>query len=139
MSTTQNQTVLQQAIQDWNSGNLAAYLELYDANVALHGFPPNLPPGREGAKVFYDMIWSAFPQPHLTLDDVLIEDDKIACRFTMQATHKGDFMGIPAMGKGITLSGITILRFAGGKCVERWNQADMLGLMQQLGAVPAPS
>lgn len=53
-----------------------------------------------------------------------------------QSTHQGDFMGIPATGKKIALTGCTILRFANGKCIE-WSQADFLGMLQQLGAVPA--
>jgi steroid delta-isomerase-like uncharacterized protein len=138
MSTEENKAALQRAIDHWNSGNLAAYLELYDDNITLHGFPPGLPPGRQGAKLFYDGLWAAFPNPRLSLDDVITEGDKVACRFTMQATHKGEFMGIPPTGKEVKVPGITILRFSGGKCVERWNQADMLGWMQQLGVVPAP-
>ena len=133
-----NEAVLRRAIEKWNQGDLTGYLEHYDANVVLHGFPPGLPLGVAGAKLFYDQLWGAFPAPQLTLDEVMSQGDKVACHFTMRATHSGDFMGIPATGKEITLPGITILRYSGGKCVERWNQADLLGLMQQLGAVPAP-
>ena len=133
-----NEAVLRRAIEKWNQGDLSGYLENYDSNVVLHGFPPGLPEGVAGAKAFYDQLWAAFPSPQLTLDDVMSEGDKVACRFSMRATHSGDFMGIPSTGNAITVTGITILRYSGGKCVERWNEADMLGLMQQLGAVPAP-
>ena len=133
---SENKTIIQQAIEKWNQSDLAGYLELYDPNVVLHGYPPGLPPGVAGAEAFYNIIWTAFPGSQLALDEVIAEGDKLACRYTMQATHSGDFMGIPATGKTITLPGITILRFAGGKCVERWNQADMMGLMQQLGVIP---
>jgi predicted ester cyclase len=57
-------------------------------------------------------------------------------RFTAHATHQGEIMGVPATGKAVTYAGIYISHFAGGKCVEDWVQADMLGLMQQLGAIP---
>lgn len=133
---SENKAVLHQAIENWNKGDLASYLSLYDPNVVLHGYPPGLPPGLAGAKLFYDVIWAAFPDSQLTLDDVIVEGDKIVGRYTMQATHKGDFMGISPTGKEVVLPGITILRFANGKCVERWNQADMRGVMQQLGAFP---
>lgn len=66
------------------------------------------------------------------------EEGRLACRFVLEATHTGAFMGIAATGKAIRVAGMTILRFANGCCVERWNQSDMLGWLQQLGAVPAP-
>jgi predicted ester cyclase len=138
MPTSENRAVFQRAIDHWNSGNFAAYLEVYDANVVLHGFPPGLPPGIEGAKAFYAGMWAAFPNPRLIIDDVILEGDKLASRFRVQATHKGEFMGIPPTGKEVEVSGMTIFRFAGGKCVERWNQVDMLGWLQQLGAIPTP-
>jgi predicted ester cyclase len=60
-------------------------------------------------------------------------------RFTMSARHVGEFMGVPPTGRDIALPGITTLRFDGDRCVERHTQTDMLGLMVQLGAVPAPA
>lgn len=138
MSTTVNQAVFAEAIDNWNRGDLAAYMEIYDADVALHGFSPELPPGRDGARLFYDSLWAGFARPRLTIQDVIAEGDKLACRFLLEATHTGAFMGIPPTGKTIQVSGMTILRFEGGRCVERWNQADMLGWLQQLGAMPTP-
>lgn len=137
MSTAANEAVFQRAVNNWNDGNLTAYLDLYDAQVILHGLPPGLPPGREGVKLFYDGLWEAFPQPRLIIQDVIMADDRLACRFQMEGNHQGAFMGIPPTGKSIQVSGMTILRFVGGKCVERWNQTDMLGWLQQLGAIPA--
>lgn len=139
MSTAENKASLQCAIDHWNNQNLDGYLELYDANIILHGFPPGLAPGVEGARQFYTGVWAAFPGNQLTIDDAVAEGDEVAVRFTLRGVHRGAFMGIPPTGKEITLTGITILRFAGGRCVERWNQADFLGLLQQLGAVPAPA
>jgi predicted ester cyclase len=57
----------------------------------------------------------------------------------MTGTHRGEFMDIPPTGREIGLGGITILRFENGRCVERWSQVDMLGLLAQLGAVPPQS
>ena len=67
------------------------------------------------------------------------EGDRYVCRFTMTGTHEGEFMGVSATGREIALPGITILRFEGDRCAERWSNADMLGLLVQLGAVPAPA
>lgn len=72
------------------------------------------------------------------LEEVLAEGDEVACRFTLRAAHEGEFNGIPPTGRRVELKGITILRFANGRCVERWSQADFMGMLQQLGVVPAP-
>jgi predicted ester cyclase len=101
MSTAENQAVFQRAVDNWNNGNLTAYLELYDPKVVLHGFPPDLPLGAEGAKQFYNGLWAAFPQPRLIIHDVLGEGDKLACRFQMEATHQGAFMSLPPTGKTV--------------------------------------
>ena len=133
----ENKVVLRRALDNWNAGNLEGYLQLYDPDVILHGFPPGPPPGVEGARTFYSGFWAAFPNPRLTFEDVILEGEEVAIRFNIQAAHKGDFMGIKPTSKDVTVSGITILRFASGRCVEGWNMADMLGLMQQLGALPS--
>jgi len=70
---------------------------------------------------------------------VIAEGDKVVARYTFHGTIKGDFMGIPAAGKSTTLTAIDILRFEGDKIAEHWGEADMLSMMQQLGAIPAPS
>ena len=62
----------------------------------------------------------------------------MALRFTFHGSHQGEFMGIAPTGKQVTMSGINIFRIADGKIVEMWNQEDVLGMMQQLGAIPAP-
>ena len=62
------------------------------------------------------------------------EGDEVAARYVVYGTHQGEFMGIAATGKQITRAGITILHFRNGKCVERWSQADTLGMLRQLGA-----
>lgn len=131
----ENRTALERAIGRWNEGDLAGYLELYDPGAVLHGYQ-GVEPGREGIRRFYEAFWAAFPSSQITLDDVIAGGDEVACRFTLRATHEGEFNGIPATGKEVTLPGATILRFAYGRCVERWSQADFLGLLQQLGVVP---
>ncbi len=70
---------------------------------------------------------------------MLWDGDTATIRFTMGGRHVGEFMGVPATGTEIALNGITTLRFEGDRVVERHSQADMLGLLVQLGAVPAPA
>jgi SnoaL-like polyketide cyclase len=130
--------VLAAAHASWNAGDLDGYLTMYDDRIQLHGYTPQ-PLGKHEARAFYDAICTAFGFPSLTFDEVLWSDDTAAIRFTMRGTHVGEFMGVPPTGTEISLPGITILRFEDDKVVERWSQADMLGLLVQLGAVPAPA
>jgi predicted ester cyclase len=83
-------------------------------------------------------MYNAFSDLHLTIDDIIVEGDKVAARFTFSGTHKGEFLGIPPTNKKVTIWGIWIDRIAGGKFVESWVRYDSLSFMQQLGAVPKP-
>jgi len=74
----------------------------------------------------------------MKIDDMISEDDKVAVRLTAHATHHGDFMGLPATGKAYTISETHIFHMRDGKVAEHWRDADMLGLMRQLGALPEP-
>ena len=138
MSTEENKAVFRRFIEEWNKGNEAgmAAMELCAADYVIHGtgvFPDT---DRAGYKQRLTALWTAFPDAHLVVEDLIAEGDKVVVRYTFRATHRGEFMGVPATGKVVTMTGIDIARFAGGKCVEQWVQADFLGLMQQLGAIP---
>ena len=84
------------------------------------------------------MNWSstALPETHVTVEDMIAEEDKVVVRLSMSVTQHGAFLGLPPTGKHVTFTGIDIIRIAGGKLVERWAETDMLGLLQQLGVVP---
>jgi steroid delta-isomerase-like uncharacterized protein len=82
---------------------------------------------------------TAFPDWHGTVDDIVVEGDKVVNRWTGHGTHLADLMGLPATGKSVTLEGITVFRIAAGKVVEEWTQADQLSLMRQLGVLPSSS
>ncbi len=79
------------------------------------------------------------PGPREALSAALDNGDVCAIRFAMTGRHVQEFMGVPATGTAITLPGITILHFRGDRVIERFSQADMLGLLVQVGAVPAPA
>ena len=98
--------------------------------------PPELPPGREGLKQLVQFYRAAFPDTQVTVDDQIAEGDRVATRYTGRGTHQGDFGGIPATGKQVTVTGISIDRIEGGKIVESWNELNQLGMLQQLGAIP---
>jgi|EndMetStandDraft_4_1072995.scaffolds.fasta_scaffold74461_2 predicted ester cyclase len=139
---SKNRESLDRAIACWNAGDLDGYLNLYDAGIRLHGYSPE-PMDKAGVTEFYRMIFAALPQagkpnPELDILDVVEAGDQIACRFVMTGVHSGSFMNIPASGRPYALPGITILNFSNGKTIERWSSADMLGLLIQIGAIPAP-
>jgi len=139
MSAETNKAVVQRVIEYFNSKeHKAKYLDLYDANCVLHGYPLGLAPGHAGVEQFYAGLWSAFPDGHLDVEDMVAEDDRVACRYTLRGTHTGGFMGVPATDRPVTVRGMTVLRFVDGKCVERWQSLDELGMLQQLGAIPMP-
>ncbi len=83
------------------------------------------------------MYLTAFPDLHFTIEDIVAEGDTVVVRSTARGTHQGELMGIPLTGKQVAVSGISITRIANGKAVEEWFNGDDLGLLQQLGVVPA--
>jgi steroid delta-isomerase-like uncharacterized protein len=101
-----------------------------------HNPVPGMKQGLEGIKAAFAEGRVAFPDLVFTVEDIVAEGDKAACRLRTHATHRGTFMGVPATGKVVTQTGIDILRFADGKLVERWGQFDDLGLLAQLGLAP---
>jgi predicted ester cyclase len=77
-----------------------------------------------------------FPDIHFTVDDIFVEGDKVALRWTLRGTHKGEFAGVPPTNKQVAIWGISVDRISGGKIAETWERYDTLGLMQQLGVIP---
>ena len=141
MSTPQeqNKAVIRRLVKElWNEGNAAVFDEVFAPNFVDHTAPPGSSPDREGLKQLVTVFGAAFSNTSTTVDQLIAEGDKVAWRWTFRGTHTGPFMGIPATGKVITLTGITIDRVVGDQIVERWNQADFAGMMQQLSDAPTP-
>jgi len=127
---------LSAAHQAWNAGDLDAYMTLYDERLRLHGLSPE-PMDKPAAGAFYAAFIGAFDHPALEFHEVLWDGPACAIRFTLTGRHTGDFMEVPATGATVELHGLTILHFEGEHVLERYAQADMLGLLAQIGAVPA--
>ena len=120
----------------WSKGNLEAIPELVAGDFVDHHPLPGAPPGLEGLAALVVMWRTAFPDMREICEDLISEGDKVVGRFTMRGTHTGEFMGVPPTGRRVTMSGIDIVRVAGGKISEFWYGEHLLELMQQLGAVP---
>jgi predicted ester cyclase len=94
--------------------------------------------GSETIKGEIEYFRNAVPDLTYTVEDQITEGDKVVTRYMASGTHQGEFFGVAPTGERITMSGIMIDRFEGGKMVEEWPEYDLLGVMRQLGAVPAP-
>ena len=140
MSTEQNKTVIRRLLEEvLNQGNMAALDELIHPDfVEREALPAGIPSTREGVDQFFALIRSGFPDMRVAIDDVVAEGDEVVVRSTWSGTHKGEFAGVPPTGKHVSFGVIDIVRIADGKIAEHWGQIDNLGLMQQLGAIPAP-
>src|SRR5215212_8826801 len=120
-------------------GTLDAADDIYAPDVVAHD--PNSPEelhGPEGVKHFASAFRSAFPDRQSTVEDQIAEGEKVVTRYTFSGTHQGELMAIPPTGKRVEMTGIYMSRISGRKLVEEWYNPDILGLMQQLGAIPPP-
>jgi steroid delta-isomerase-like uncharacterized protein len=127
------------ATEPW-TGNFDVIDELVADDYVGHD--PAMPEptrGPEGVKQFVNQYLVAYPDASLTVEEQIAEGDYVATRWSARGTQKGDLMGISATGKQVTVTGMTISRIAGGKVAEEWTNWDTLGMLQQLGAVPAPA
>ena len=140
MSLEENKALARRSVEEiWGKGNLDTVDVLYADDFVWHWAPPGVASNREGYKQFVTASFAAFSDVRCPVEDILAEGDKVVVRWIWRATHKGEYMGIAPAGKQVKLTGITISRVVDGKAVEEWGEMDMLGMMQQLGAVPPPS
>ncbi|GAC1367274.1 MAG: ester cyclase [Ktedonobacteraceae bacterium] len=138
MSTEDNKALARRYIEEvFNQKNLALVDELNTPDFVLHNASMTIQ-GREPYKQYLSMLLTAFPDMHISIEDMIAEGDIVTERVTIRSTHKGDYMGIPPTGKQATMTAIYIIRFTNGKGVEVWANSDDLGAMQQLGVIPTP-
>ncbi|MBM3943820.1 MAG: ester cyclase [SAR202 cluster bacterium] len=133
----QNKEVLRKLAESLNKGDLKAHEALYSPNLVYHGLGELANANRKTWMDFVTAMLKSFPGATLTVDDLMVEGDKVAYRMTVRGTQKGEFMGIPATNKSLTIRTMRIVRISGGKIVEEWENFDALGMLQQLGAIPA--
>jgi steroid delta-isomerase-like uncharacterized protein len=122
----------------WNNRKLEVVNELISPSHALQGptvFGSSI--GPEAYKRQVSSLLEAYPDLLWTIEDTIAERDKVVACWTLSGTHKGDYMGVPATNKKVSVGGMTIHHIAGGKIMDSHTNWDALGMMQQLGAVPA--
>ena len=139
MLTENNKVLVRGYIEEvFNKKNLATLGELISPNHIDHSAAAaGSPAGPEGSRQLIGMMLTAFPDLHVMVEDMIAEGDKVVFRMTMRGTQQGAFGSIPPTGKQVAVSTIDIVRIEGGKIAEEWGIDDMLGMLQQLGLVPA--
>jgi hypothetical protein len=133
-------TTIASAVQKLNAGDVDGYVTtLYAPEAVFHGFPPAFPPDRDGITAFFHALRGGVPDATISAQDVFAAEDRVAVRFTLTGTHTGELLGVAGSGAVIDVEGITVLRFSGDRCVERWNRLDDVTLLTQIGALPTPA
>ena len=124
----------------WNGGPLSVVDQLFDVNCINHvGDPitPDFGTGPESFKKLVAMYRSAFPDAHMTINDILADGDKVMVGWTAHGTHLAPLLNLAPTRMPVTVTGIDVYRIFNGKIEETWVSWDALGFLQQLGAVPA--
>ena len=126
----------------FNQGKIDQADKYIAVDAVDHQMPSGMSQGLAAFKTMLRSLRSAFPDLRVTVEDVIAEGDKVVVRSTLRGTQTGAMQlgpgsTIPATGKAIMITSIDIIRFAGGKMVEHWGSQDDLGMMQQLGLLPA--
>ncbi|MGQ0601315.1 MAG: ester cyclase [Anaerolineales bacterium] len=141
MSTESNKALVRRYREIYNTNQLDKLGEVLADNFVPHTLMPGMQPGLETYKQIHGMAKASFPDIQTKTEDLIAEGDKAVERWTQTMTHTGApfFVGnIPASGKAVRTTGISIYRIADGKIAEHWADMDFFGVMAQLGAIPAP-
>jgi predicted ester cyclase len=137
MSTEANKAIVHKYQQAYNTNNLDALDEVVAADIKTPNMLPGFPPGLEGVKQLHRLALDAWPNLQTTIEDLIAEGDRVVARVTVSAKPAKDAFGISANGKSFRISGQFIVRIQDSKIVEHFGVEDAIGIMQQMGAMPA--
>jgi steroid delta-isomerase-like uncharacterized protein len=136
VSTEENKALVRRFYEEIDKGNLEAMDELVAEKYVDHDPPPfPVTPGREGLKEAFKMFWEATPGYH-EIEDQVAEGDRVVTRLTAYGKHEGDLPGLPRTGNALKMTAVAIHRIEDGKLAEKWSDKDVLGFLQQVGALP---
>lgn len=139
MSTETNKAIIARMIEQvWNEGRTDLVVEFFTEDYVQHIAGQPTQAGYELVQQGAASSRAAYPDFQLSIDDQVAEDNRVAARWTMTGTHEGEFNGIPPTGKQVSHSGTIFYRLENGRIAEVWFLGDTMGLMQQLGVIPAP-
>ena len=136
MTTEQNKAIVTRVNKEFiEGGKTETVYELFSPDFINQTAPPGSPQGPEAIIYFFDhMLRPAFPDLKVVIHELVAEGDKVTTRKSFHATHKGEFFGVPASNKNVSMEVIDIIRLRDGKYVEHWGILDMQGLMGQITA-----
>lgn len=136
MITETHRQLVREHIRAFNQGDIEAFVATMSVGAVNHTAIPEAQ-GRDGARVIAKKLRAAFPDMTMTIDDMICEGSKVACRLTVTGTNTGalEFVRrpLPATGRAFTTTHIHVFRIEDGLIVERWAERDDLGMLQQLG------
>ena len=139
MTTLQGQSIVRRVLDEaFNRGNLAIVDELVAPNSISHHLSWGMPTNRMGLKQLIAIFRTAFPDLLCTIEDEIIQGNKIAAHWTMRGTHQGQFLGNSPTSKSIVVQGMIYARIENDQVIENWTMIDQMGMLQQLGLVPPP-
>jgi len=140
MSAEDNKALVRRFFEDaWNKHNPALVDDIFRADyVDRSPDMPGIPHTRDGLKQLMGVYLRAFPDVNVVVEEQLVEGERVVTRWTAYGTQTGELMDLPLSGRKAVVSGIQIDRLSGGKIIESWSLFDQLGMLQQLGAAPAP-
>jgi predicted ester cyclase len=139
MQAALNKEIVRRFIDEYQTGaDDEAFAELLHPDVVDHSRPPGIAAGAEGVRRQFDGFRAGLPDFRATILHMVAEGDLVVTHKAFRGTHAGDLMGTPPTGREVEILVIDIVRVEGGRIVEHWNVVDRLGLLQQLGAMPAP-
>ena len=119
-----------------NQGRIDIIEDLYAPGYVNHVAPFELSQGVDGLKILFGEFMMGFPDQHIVADEIFSVGDRVVARWTLTATHRGTFFGVPATGRRIVMTGIDLEQVVNDKILAHWGAEDMLGLLQQIGAIP---
>lgn len=132
----ENRDVFRRVIEEgFNRGNFDAWDDCMAETMTEHQH--GLPATRADLKRSIAGLRAAFPDLHLTIDDMVTHGDTVWVRMTSRGTHQGPFFGVPPTGKPFTITVFDVCRFENGRIVEHWGVPDRFALLEQLGGLPA--
>jgi steroid delta-isomerase-like uncharacterized protein len=137
---TSNKAVITRLLDAMNTGDAQLVAQTID-EVFEPGVKQHSPFEATGTQAIKEMVvarlYQAFPDLHITLDDLIEEGDKVVERDTVTGTHLGEFDGLPPTGKSVSYSEIFVMRFVNGRIAETWGVVDIFSQMKQLGLIQA--
>jgi steroid delta-isomerase-like uncharacterized protein len=139
VSPEENKAIIRRYLDEaWNKDNWEVAEEVVAEDVVFHDQVRHgdFPPGREGVLAAMERIRTGMPDFHVDVHEIVAEGDLVAIRWSSPGTHTGMFNGMPPTGRVATLHAISMVRMKDGRIVEGWQEADVLGMVQELGMMP---